>query len=226
MGTSLALMIYLQPQFLVDIFKLLNPSVVFSFDASKAGNRCALTIDDAPSASTLGILDLLKKYDAKATFFLISNNIKGREGIVERIVAEGHEIGNHMTEDYPSLRYTTRDFEKLFLESNQILCGFQSDLRWFRPGSGLFSRRMLNTVEKHKYTLALGSIYPHDPQIRSPMLNSLFLRLRSRPGGVIIVHDRPWTLMTLRKSLPELKSQGLKLTTLSQMDSLAGSKRR
>jgi peptidoglycan/xylan/chitin deacetylase (PgdA/CDA1 family) len=164
---------------------------------------------------------LLKKYDAKATFFLISNNIKGREGVVERIVAEGHEIGN------PSLHYTTRNFEKLFLESNQILCGFQSDLRWFRPGSGLFSRRMLNTViEKHKCALALGSIYPHDPQIRSPMLNSLFLRLRSRPGGVIIVHDRPWTLMTLHKSLPELKIQGLKLTTLSQMDSLAGSKRR
>jgi peptidoglycan/xylan/chitin deacetylase (PgdA/CDA1 family) len=223
--TSLALTLYLQPQFLVDIFSYLNPNVIFSFDTSKAGNRCALTIDDAPSSSTNEILDVLKQYNARATFFVISNNVKGREAILDRIVAEGHEIGNHMTEDYPSLRYSTNDFERLFLESDKVLRRFQPNLRWFRPGSGLFSGRMLQTVQKHKHTLVLGSIYPHDPQIRSPLLNSMFIKLRARPGGVIILHDRPWTLSTLHMSLPELKSRGIELTTLSEMEAAVSAMR-
>ena len=65
----------------------------------------ALTFDDGPSEWTAPILDLLAEHRAQATFFLIGSLIAGRPEIVERMQAEGHEIGNH-TWSHPSL---TRD---------------------------------------------------------------------------------------------------------------------
>ena len=160
------LVIYLQPQFLIDCINAFHPEVIYSFNSTSAQNRCALTIDDSPSENTESILQLLKQFNAKATFFIISENIRGREHVVKRIVKEGHEIGNHMTSDYPSLRYTPSDFKLNFLRSHATLKEFQPGMKWFRPGSGFYSSRMINTVHAYHYRLVLGSIYPHDPQIQ------------------------------------------------------------
>ena len=209
--------VYLQPQMVVDLLSWLNPSVLFSFDRARTGNRCALTIDDSPSSSTPQILRLLKQYDAKATFFVIASHVRGREELMRRILEEGHEIGNHMTEDQPSLRLSPQSFEQSFVATDRTLRVYQPVMKWFRPGSGFFSGRMLKTVHEAGYTLALGNIFPHDPQIKSPSLNSWFLRTRARPGGIIIIHDRPWTPETLLLALPAMKERGLELTTLSAM---------
>lgn len=180
----IALTIYAQPQFMVDALAFISSAdVLYSFDRAKAGNRCVLTIDDAPSGNTGRILDLLKQYNAKATFFIITGNVKGREDKknIARMLQEGHEIGNHMTEDFPSLRYTPSNFEHLFLQSDALLRQFtQKSLKWFRPGSGFYTSKMLNSVRKQHYKLVLGNIYPHDPQIRWPWLTAWFLRLRAR----------------------------------------------
>lgn len=66
----------------------------------KKGNNdqkvVALTFDDGPDeVYTPQILDILKKYDVKATFFLVGENIERNSDIVAREVEEGHEIGNH-----------------------------------------------------------------------------------------------------------------------------------
>lgn len=56
----------------------------------------ALTFDDGPNPKTTPmLLDILKKYNAKATFFILGQNIPGNEEIVKRMVAEGHEVANH-----------------------------------------------------------------------------------------------------------------------------------
>jgi peptidoglycan-N-acetylglucosamine deacetylase len=60
-----------------------------------ADNAIALTFDDGPSEWTEPILDTLADHGAKATFFVIGNAIPGREATLRRIVAGGHEIGNH-----------------------------------------------------------------------------------------------------------------------------------
>src|SRR5437870_3879708 len=57
----------------------------------------ALTIDDAPDAEgTRRILDVLARHGARATFFLLAHNIAGNEELMHRLLAEGHEIGNHI----------------------------------------------------------------------------------------------------------------------------------
>lgn len=57
--------------------------------------KIALTFDDGPSEFTLEVLELLKKYNAKATFFCIGKNIEKHPEIVKQIIAEGHLVGNH-----------------------------------------------------------------------------------------------------------------------------------
>ncbi|WP_125152274.1 polysaccharide deacetylase family protein [Clostridium rectalis] len=66
-----------------------------AIDDSKDSKIIYLTFDDGPSCNTGSILNTLKTYDVKATFFLIGNQIQGQEAIVKRIVNEGHSVGLH-----------------------------------------------------------------------------------------------------------------------------------
>lgn len=60
----------------------------------------ALTLGDGPDATTVPlILAELRRYEAQATFFLITERVRGREQLVRQLVAEGHELANHFTQD-------------------------------------------------------------------------------------------------------------------------------
>ncbi|POM57390.1 Carbohydrate esterase [Phytophthora palmivora] len=76
--------------------------------------------------------------------------------------------------------------------------------KWMRPASGWFTTPMREITARHGYRICLGSVYPHDAQIRSEMMNSTYLRTRTTCGSVIIVHDRSWMIGVLRAVLPEL----------------------
>lgn len=224
--------VYLLPAWLMRVVRrLAHPSVLFC--ASTDAPVCALTIDDAPSASTPLLLDILREHQVRATFFIISGNIADREDVVRRIVDEGHALGNHLTEDRPSILDDLHVFEAKLQECEAAINKFQpvsaasspSDryakapgeserllaadgsagaTKWMRPASGWFTAPMRKIAESHGYRICLGSVYPHDAQIRSETLNSLYLRSRTRSGSVIIVHDRSWTVGVLRTALPEL----------------------
>src|SRR5919199_1605434 len=63
----------------------------------------ALTFDDGPHpATTPGLLDVLARHAARATFFLIGERVVGNEAIVARVAGEGHEVANHLMRDEPS----------------------------------------------------------------------------------------------------------------------------
>ncbi|KAK3355937.1 hypothetical protein B0H65DRAFT_453647 [Neurospora tetraspora] len=90
--------------------------------------------------------------------------------------------------------------------------------KYYRPGSGFFSERMLSLVRKLGYRLVLGSIYPHDAQIGYAWLNARHILSMLSPGGIIICHDRrSWTPPMLRKVLPEMQRRGYKAVTVTQL---------
>jgi peptidoglycan/xylan/chitin deacetylase (PgdA/CDA1 family) len=181
---------------------------------------CALTIDDAPSESTNNVLDILAEYNVKATFFIIAGNIPGREDVMDRIVKEGHTLGNHLTDTRASIRDDLEIFERKLRECDHALRHYtqsnafdegketknHSDIsmKWLRPASGWFTTRMREIVNKHGYYICLGSVYPHDAQIKVESLNAWYLRQRTRSGSIIILHDRSWTVGVLKSALPEL----------------------
>lgn len=92
-----------------------------------------------------------------------------------------------------------------------------NNTKWFRPGHGFFTRKMLETVCKHGYRTALGDCYPHDPAITISSINSYYILNRVHPGAIVILHNRPWTLDTLRTVLPQLKAEGYTITTLTEL---------
>ena len=89
--------------------------------------------------------------------------------------------------------------------------------KYFRPGSGFFNTTVRSVVKRLDYQLVLGSIYPWDAQISCSRLNAWQLLSSLRPGAVIVIHERKWTPNMLRIVLPQLKTSGWTLTTLTEL---------
>ncbi len=196
-----------------------HPDVLFAIDVREP--IVALTIDDAPHpALTPAILDVLAKHRARATFFVIGERILNNEQTLRRIVEEGHELGNHLMTDTPSIRLSAEAFERHLLQTHDLLSRFGS-VRWFRPGSGWYRRRMLEQIRRYGYRCALGSAYAYDSHIRSAWYVSRHILRHTRPGAVIILHDggasRWRTVDVLRRVLPELERRGYQVVTLSEL---------
>ncbi len=221
LALMLASVLMFQPDWLA---RTVSKRVTYSVDTAEPA--LALTIDDGPDPQTTPILlDILAKHGSRATFFLITDRIRGNEPLLDRMVAEGHELGNHMTREQPSILLGRVGFERELLAADSTLSLF-GEIRWLRPGSGWFSSRMLETAESQGYRLALASIYPFDATIPSAWFASVFILWRAKPGGIILLHDHrnrgERTAETLERVLPELIRRGYRLVTLSELVELEG----
>jgi peptidoglycan/xylan/chitin deacetylase (PgdA/CDA1 family) len=181
----------------------------------------ALTIDDGPDpASTPLILTELRRQDSRATFFLITDRLRGQEALVRRLVEEGHELGNHFTRDRPSIRLSLPAFEADLLQAHQELAPWGRP-RWARPGSGWYSQTMIGVLQRHGYRCALGSIYPFDTTIPSAVWATGYILRNVRPGAIIVLHDGGSrgrrTARVLAEVLPELRRRGYRVVSLSEL---------
>jgi peptidoglycan-N-acetylglucosamine deacetylase len=191
------------------------------FQQPNAGPLVALTFDDSPHAtSTPRILDVLAAHDARATFFMIGERVVGNEEVVRRLIAEGHEPGNHMLSDAPSARLSAAEFERQLLQTHELLASF-GPVRWFRPGHGWFNRRMLDQLHRQGYRCAMASAYAFEFLPISGPYAAQHILLNIRPGGVIILHDdaaaQDRTVAVLERILPTLRRRGYRVVTLSEL---------
>jgi peptidoglycan/xylan/chitin deacetylase (PgdA/CDA1 family) len=181
----------------------------------------ALTIDDGPdSSSTPLILAELRRHEARATFFLIAERVRGQEQLVRTIASEGHELGNHFTWDRASIRLSSSAFEADLLGAHQVLAPYGA-LRWARPGSGWYSRAMIDVMSRHGYRCALGSVYPFDAAIPSTGFAAHYVMWHARGGAVVVLHDGGSrgrrTAKVLSEVLPELRRRGYRVVSLSEL---------
>ena len=208
----------------------------------------ALTIDDSPDLraipennlseitdnSTWKILNVLGNNDAKATFFIISeeqlgerehNSRRKLDPLTQRIVREGHEIANHLTRDQASI-LLGKQFESELKIAHQRIKKYvepPGNVRWFRPGVGWCTSEMQKIAEKHDYKTVLGSVWPYDtlPGIDSEFTTK-FIEENISPGSIIILHDGGQrgerTVETLQKMLKKLKIEGYQFVTLSELN--------
>jgi peptidoglycan-N-acetylglucosamine deacetylase len=181
----------------------------------------ALTLDDGPdSASTPVILAELRKNGARATFFLISDRIRGQEPLVRSIVADGHELGNHFSHRRPSIRLSSEEFEQDLLRAHRVLTKF-SQPAWARPASGWYTRAMVDAMRRHGYSCALGSVYPFDAAIPSVSWASRYILRNARPGAIVVLHDGGdrgrRTARVLAEVLPVLQKRGYRVVPLSEL---------
>jgi len=183
----------------------------------------ALTIDDGPSEATPEILEILAENDARATFFVIGENVRRHPDLTRRMVEEGHELGHHMMVDEPSIELPVDEFRGGFEEMDRILDAFGGSTV-FRPGSGWFNDRIVDDAARLGYRTVLGSVYPFDAQIPLPGLSAWYMRQLIGPGSVMILHDGPErgprTARVLRSLLPDLRARGMRVVTVSTLTTL------
>jgi peptidoglycan/xylan/chitin deacetylase (PgdA/CDA1 family) len=191
----IAHVIYKPPTFVIDFLQRKYPDVLFHVPLPSDQKIVALTLDDAPSGETAKILDVLKTYGAKATFFIIGGQVSAHPEMLKRIHDEGHEVGNHAWADEPSINLPLSELKKQIKEVEALLPANHSPTthgppKYFRPGSGLFNKKMVALVTGLHYRVVLGSIFPFDPQIHSAQINAAHVLSMVKPGGIIIMHDR------------------------------------
>lgn len=156
-----------------------------------AGDVLYLTFDDGPTPGiTSWTLDLLKQYKAKATFFLIGKNAEQHPELVQRMVTEGHTVGNHtMTHvnawkvDAATYSADVDSARDLF---SQLPCG---DLVYFRPPYGKLTYRLYHQLRKTN-RIALWDVLSGDFDLTlSEQQVWENVRDNAGPGSLIVFHD-------------------------------------
>lgn len=236
----LVYIVYYPPFSIIQYFQRRWPDVLWHVSTSE--KMIALTIDDGPSAYTAEILEILKANDATATFFIIGSHVSNMkdEGdeILQELIRGGNELGNHAMYDEPAYKLPDDELvsqinkvdeinRRAYEAVNGVPTSVEDDTtfpRYYRPGSGWYTTRMRNIVNRLRYKLVIGGVYPHDPQIPFAKVNAAHILRMARPGGIIICHDgRPWTLPMLRAVLPELKRRGYRIVKVTELLQYASS---
>jgi peptidoglycan/xylan/chitin deacetylase (PgdA/CDA1 family) len=188
----------------------------------QAGDMVLLTFDDGPHQEvTPGVLDRLKRYNVRAVFFVVGNRIPRAPWLLERILADGHIVGNHTHEHWldhpPWPRGYIRDVAKC-QDAVQSLTGYWPAL--FRPSLGQFTIGSLAAAKLHGLRTVHWSIDPGDWMLRSKkdaLVCGKQLSLSVRPRDILLLHDdNAYTLTVLDVLLPNLVEQGFDLQSAVQ----------
>ena len=154
-------------------------------------NTIFLTFDDGPDPElTIKVLDLLSKYNAKATFFLIANNAQKYPLIVKRIIREGHSIGDHSLDHNPKIFFKHINKLKQWIEYSK--CSFKNQniqTIGFRSPLGINTPRLNKAMAENNEPLILWNIRFFDSAfpLTKTKIQSKLDSIKS--GDIILLHD-------------------------------------
>jgi peptidoglycan/xylan/chitin deacetylase (PgdA/CDA1 family) len=196
-----------------------KPATWFSVNVD--GPYIAMTFDDGPSPETTPrLLDILKQRNIKATFFMIGQNAERNPAIVKRILAEGHEIGNHSW-THPQLSKLSDDrvTEEINKTQNAIkdASGYTPVL--MRPPYGAITARQKDWIEKQfGLSVIIWSVDPFDWKRPGASVIEERILAGARPGAIVLSHDiHKQTVDAMPATLDALAAKGFKFVTVSQL---------
>jgi peptidoglycan/xylan/chitin deacetylase (PgdA/CDA1 family) len=186
-----------------------------------------LTFDDGPGPQTPAILDVLGEHGARGTFFVLGESIEGREEILARTIAEGHEIGNHTFSHPHALDLEEPELEHDIARCQRLLTAAEPVL--FRPPYGEDPLRCSRVAARRGLPVtALWSVDPRDFAERDPGVIADVIEREAAPGAIVDLHDgfprvtstdrdRTPTVHALERAVPRLVERGLRLVTISEL---------
>lgn len=180
------------------IVKAYYPDLIWRIPTSQ--KEIYLTFDDGPTPFvTKWVLDQLRLYNAKATFFCLGKNVKEHPVIYKNILKEGHAVGNH-TFDHKN-GWKSNNFEYI----RNVLKGsvwIRSDL--FRPPYGRIKKAQIKKL-KDRFRIVMWDVLSEDYN-SSISSEKCFhtVRNQSRNGSIVVFHDSRKAQKNLKKILPEV----------------------
>lgn len=157
-----------------------------------------LTFDDGPIPEvTPWVLEILRNYGVKATFFMVGDNVRKYPEVFEMVKSDGHRLGNHTFNHLGGIKHSTKDYVLNIHKANAYI---HSDL--FRPPHGWLRHRQYYFLKRH-YKLVMWDLVTRD---YSKRLNAddVFENVRryARPGSIITFHDSLRSVPKLWSALP------------------------
>lgn len=176
----------------------------------------ALTFDDGPSSYTRRILRILDRRKAKATFFVIGNQVPSDPETVRSILARGHELANHssthrLLPSGPDVRRASRTIERV--------TGFRPCI--FRPPYGARDRRLDRDVRRANLKTIMWDVDTND--WRTPGSSRIYSSIvgSTRPGSIVLMHDgggaRSQTVDALEPAIRQLRRRGYGFVTVTDL---------
>ncbi len=208
-----------------DIVSFVSPKVkviknrYFSIKTSK--KVIAMTFDDGPVLSnTTRLLDLLKKRKIKATFYVVGEMVRDNPQLLRRMIAEGHEIGNHTVKHGNLARMSISSMEKELKTAHQaIFAATGVEPKSMRPpGGAITEKQRIWALANLGYPTILWSVDPND--WKRPGIDVVTQRLvdGARPGGILLAHDlHAPTVDAMPSTLDQLLKKGYKFVTVSEL---------
>ena len=192
-----------------------------SYDPSKKRPMIALTFDDGPGEYTETLLDTVEKYNIHVTFFMLGQNVEGRESTIQRMVKLGCEIGNH-TWDHPEQTLPNMDLDSVvqeFQKTDDALvkaCGQAATV--CRAPYGAITDEQMSAVGKPFFMWSTDSL---DWKLMDADAdyNQIMNDTSLGDGSIILMHDihEPSVKCATEKLIPALIDQGYKLVTVSEL---------
>ena len=185
-----------------------------------ANKTIALTFDDGPGPYTEKLLDILDKYDAKATFFLIGSKISGQASVVRNIQARGHQLGNHSW-SHPELpKLSVDQIAGEIDRTNEAIrqaTGVKPSI--LRPPYGAVNGVVLEQLRLRNMSSILWSVDTRDWADRNSQIVCSRAVAGARPGAVILMHDIHQTSVNAVPCiLSSLKQQGYSFVTIQRLN--------
>ena len=182
----------------------------------------ALTIDDGPHYKmTPQVLAVLKEKGARATFFVLGENVDRRPELLAKEVADGHEIAVHGYH-HNSLARRDKAAVAAELERAEEAIGRVTTVKpaLFRPPGGSSSATVAAAARERGYTMVLWDVDPQD--WARPPVGSVVgtVMRRAAPGSIVLLHDGQYPLPTpqaLAIIIDRLRAEGYELVTVSEL---------
>ncbi len=218
-------MYLVRPTFLM---RKIYPSAIWRVPTKK--KELFLTFDDGPIPEvTPWVLSQLKKYNAKATFFCIGENINKHPEIFQQLISEGHSIGNHTYNHLNGWRTKTKEYLENVNQCKIIPGNFHQPLSiihypFFRPPYGRMKQSQYSSL-KSQYSVIMWDVLSGDfDQTISEEKCLKNVLSKTRAGSIIVFHDslkaKKNLMYTLPKFLEHFSEKGFEFEGLTALQEI------
>lgn len=163
--------------------KLSNKWIYWDIESAK--KTIYLTFDDGPIPDvTPKVLELLSKYNAKATFFMVGENVKRYPEVYKQVLSQGHAVGNHSFNHIKGFSTSNQDYYNNIAEARKYI-----DSQLFRPPHGQITFTQIKEISKN-YKIIMWSVLSgdFDAKISSEKCSKNVIN-NAKIGSIVVFHD-------------------------------------